>query len=67
MIGGNLMLYAQILHISCRAANDELDSMLTMVFEDLFVDDLGEPERARVVGHRLSKKCLVYWRRHGGV
>ena len=67
LIGGNMMLYAQILHIDCRAANDELDSMRTMVFEDWFVDDLGESERAWVVGHRRRKKRLVYWRRHGGV
>ena len=67
MIGGNMMLYVQILHITYRAANDELYIMLTMVFEALFVDDLGESERAWVVGHRLSKKRLVCWRRHGGV
>ena len=41
-----MMLYAQILHLTCRAANDELDSMRTMVFEDLFVDDLVESESA---------------------
>ncbi len=62
-----MMLYAQILHITCRAANDELHSMRMMVFKTLLVDDLGEPECAWVDGHRLSKKRLVCWRRHGGV
>lgn len=49
-----MMLYAQILHITCRAANDELDSMRMMVFKVLLVDDLGESECASVVGHRLG-------------
>ena len=62
-----MMLYAQILHISCRAANDKLYNVRTMVFEALFVDDLGESERTWVVGHRRRKTRLVYWRRHGGV
>ena len=40
MIGGNMMLYAQILHITCRAANDELYSVRMLVFKTLLVDDM---------------------------